>query len=382
MADHASFLKAILADPDDDSLRLIFADWLEEHGDPLGEFIRTQYALLESDLDPATSWKLLQRERELKSEHGVAWAGPIAALAMSYDFRKGFVEEIGIDAKHFVEQAASLFDAAPIRRLTPCNTTLYLTEFLQCPQLERLAALSFIGTDLGDDGAMLIAQSPYLCGLRELYLETNLIELPGARALAEAPALAPLTELHLEGNPIGDLGAEAIVNAVQPRQLTKLGLVACDIGETGGKLIGGSPRLAQIRCLNLGSNPLGNTGLRSLLASRYLGGLRVLVLHDTGINALGAQALARCAGLKNLRQLDLSRNPVSNLGAEALAQSPHLADLEGLSLRETHVGNTGALALAASAFLQKLKWLILPTLSDEPTRQRLRERFGGRVTFA
>jgi hypothetical protein len=86
--------------------------------------------------------------------------------------------------------------------------------------------------------------------------------------------------------------------------------------------------------------------------------------------------------LKNLRQLDLSRNPVSNLGAEAIAQSPHLADLEGLSLRETHVGNSGALALVASPHLQKLQWLILPTLVGEEVRERLRARFGGRVTFA
>src|SRR5947209_1506964 len=35
-----AFLEAIEANPDDDTLRLIYADWLEEQGDPLGEFIR------------------------------------------------------------------------------------------------------------------------------------------------------------------------------------------------------------------------------------------------------------------------------------------------------------------------------------------------------
>ncbi len=37
-----SFLEVIAADLDDDAPRLVFADWLEEHGDPCGEFIRVQ----------------------------------------------------------------------------------------------------------------------------------------------------------------------------------------------------------------------------------------------------------------------------------------------------------------------------------------------------
>ncbi len=40
-----SFLAAILADPSDETPRLIYADWLEERGDSRGEFIRIQCAL-------------------------------------------------------------------------------------------------------------------------------------------------------------------------------------------------------------------------------------------------------------------------------------------------------------------------------------------------
>jgi uncharacterized protein (TIGR02996 family) len=43
MADHAGFLEAIGDEPDDDTPRLIYADWLEEHGEPeRAEFIRLQ----------------------------------------------------------------------------------------------------------------------------------------------------------------------------------------------------------------------------------------------------------------------------------------------------------------------------------------------------
>src|SRR5438105_8701061 len=36
------FLRAIAEEPGDEGARLVFADWLEERGDPLGEFLRNQ----------------------------------------------------------------------------------------------------------------------------------------------------------------------------------------------------------------------------------------------------------------------------------------------------------------------------------------------------
>ena len=38
-----AFLQAIRDAPDDDAPRLIYADWLDERGDPRGEFIRVQW---------------------------------------------------------------------------------------------------------------------------------------------------------------------------------------------------------------------------------------------------------------------------------------------------------------------------------------------------
>lgn len=44
-ADHAAFLAAVVAAPADDLPRLVYADWLDERGDPRGEFIRVQVEL-------------------------------------------------------------------------------------------------------------------------------------------------------------------------------------------------------------------------------------------------------------------------------------------------------------------------------------------------
>src|SRR5262249_52726206 len=39
------FLRAVFHQPDDDTLRLIYADWLEERGDPRGDFLRLEVEL-------------------------------------------------------------------------------------------------------------------------------------------------------------------------------------------------------------------------------------------------------------------------------------------------------------------------------------------------
>ncbi len=40
MTDEQAFLKAILEQPDDNARKLVYADWLEEHGDARGEYLR------------------------------------------------------------------------------------------------------------------------------------------------------------------------------------------------------------------------------------------------------------------------------------------------------------------------------------------------------
>src|SRR3954451_9822955 len=40
MTDERGFLTAILEHPDDDGCKLAYADWLDEQGDPRGEYLR------------------------------------------------------------------------------------------------------------------------------------------------------------------------------------------------------------------------------------------------------------------------------------------------------------------------------------------------------
>jgi uncharacterized protein (TIGR02996 family) len=49
MSDDLGFLRALLASPDDNNLRLVYADWLEDHDDPRAAFLRLEVALHQTD---------------------------------------------------------------------------------------------------------------------------------------------------------------------------------------------------------------------------------------------------------------------------------------------------------------------------------------------
>src|SRR5438552_3731260 len=83
MTDDPGLLRAILDDPDDDGLRLVYADWLEEHGEPeRAEFIRVQLELEPHRfaIDRPRVRQLLAREAELLDRYEDQWLGP-AVLA-------------------------------------------------------------------------------------------------------------------------------------------------------------------------------------------------------------------------------------------------------------------------------------------------------------
>ena len=130
MTDRDGFLAAIIAQPDDDVPRLVYADWLDEHGDPeRAELIRVQCELErlpEPEIKtmgvprddprwhrdgfcpkcPCRYHALRRRERELlKAKHPIetGWTNQvvwgrsvdhIATVPYCVEFHRGFVEVI------------------------------------------------------------------------------------------------------------------------------------------------------------------------------------------------------------------------------------------------------------------------------------------------
>jgi carbon storage regulator len=82
--EEAAFFQAIAADPGDEDIRLVFADWLEERGDPLGEFLRTQCRLASLPLGNSDRQGLEKRSQVLWAKHGTAWRASLPGVLWSF----------------------------------------------------------------------------------------------------------------------------------------------------------------------------------------------------------------------------------------------------------------------------------------------------------
>src|SRR5262245_38736778 len=117
MTDHEAFLRGILQHPDDDAPRQVYADWLEERGDPRGEFIRVQCELARLPPDDPRWDALEQREFDLLRAHETEWTKDIKSIVSEWQFHRGFVDTVSMGARMFVDHAAKLFGRAPVRTI-------------------------------------------------------------------------------------------------------------------------------------------------------------------------------------------------------------------------------------------------------------------------
>jgi uncharacterized protein (TIGR02996 family) len=96
----AALLAAVYARPADDAPRLVYADWLQERGDPRGEFIALQFQRLRGVLDGDGE----KRERALLRQHLRAWLGANLSKVVSPQkglrFERGFPVAIRLADQH------------------------------------------------------------------------------------------------------------------------------------------------------------------------------------------------------------------------------------------------------------------------------------------
>jgi uncharacterized protein (TIGR02996 family) len=91
---HDRALEAAIANaPEDLGGYLVYADWLQQHGEPRGELIVVQHALASAPHDAA----LRAREATLFAEHGDRLLGPLALVGDArIDWHCGFVRALDL----------------------------------------------------------------------------------------------------------------------------------------------------------------------------------------------------------------------------------------------------------------------------------------------
>src|SRR4051812_28854437 len=105
MSQEQAFFDDIRDHPDDDTPRLVLADWLEEHGQPeRAELIRVQIELARGDLDPTSEQQWRKREAALWKKHSRVWARSLRAILSEVRFQRGFLDQVTMDAHRFLHQ--------------------------------------------------------------------------------------------------------------------------------------------------------------------------------------------------------------------------------------------------------------------------------------
>jgi uncharacterized protein (TIGR02996 family) len=290
-----SFLQAIRQAPQDDAPRLIFADWLEEHGDPRGPFVRSQCQRVRlRDHDPRAA-ALLEEETRLLKRHAAVWLGPLHQRGLAPEFHRGLLY-VRVDVETFLS--------------------------IDWPALTETQTWDWI-------------ESVHVRFRGEV----------GVEALAESPALAAFTALDLSWNGLGDGGVEALAASPHLKQLRSLDLRFTGIGRDGIAALAHSPNLAGLTALKLDDNYLGDGDITPLTDSPRWANLASLHLRWNHIGPAGALHLAGAIGLPNLAVLSLGNNDVDDEGAAALAAATGLPKLNTLYLEYNPIGAAAAAAL-------------------------------------
>lgn len=200
------FFHAIQQNPEDDALRLMFADFLEEQGEAQAtahaELIRTQVRLtaLATDAPNAAEQaaKLTAHQDELLARWQRVWLGDWGEILHGWTFRRGLVEAIQTDASDFLDHAPEWFSAWPtltVAKLTEAGH--FLPELAASPWLAHLRGLDLSNNGIDAEALVYFMASRFVSLLQGLDLSDNPIGPRGAALLASSRSLEELTELHL-----------------------------------------------------------------------------------------------------------------------------------------------------------------------------------------
>ena len=392
MADHVDFLQAILANSDEDAPRFIYADWLEEQGDPRGELIRLLCTLAPLGLWDPRRQGIEQQAQALLKRHGAQWLGDLNDMARAWKFERGLpvltltatdflrhgqrLGEAGVQSVRLIDVKPHVADLAACPHLGQLSRLDVAEQFIlndgdiallaASPYLKNLTALEIGYNPIGDIGLGALAASPYLGNLTRLGVSFCQITPKGIAALAASQYVRGLRHLSLDKNPLENQGVAVLAAWPGLEQLTHLDLSSTTLGYDGARALLTTPYLHQLEALSLGNNRLGQAkwfgtdGLASLFHQAEFPHLSRLMLGNNELYDQTIMALATAPMLASVKELYLAANQISDAGIVVLAGSPRVARLEGLVLgRNGNITQIGAKALASSPHLTGLRYLSL-----------------------
>lgn len=338
---------ALVENPDDLATHYAYADYLQELGDPRGEFIQLQLALEDTQRSEPERRKLQERAKELLQEHQREWLGILADDLLTtsekwewawprlvppteHKFARGWLDSLALRDSENLGRCTglgSLLCLAPEARLMRKLILEYddglIEALLDSPFLLNLRIFQLCGTMSVCHDPSLAMQSPLLPELiaklpriEELCLFAQGYDVARLFTLSNLSSLRILQVYHLaERHPLEVLAANGALGNLTHLLFHPYG--SC-IDLTGVRALVNSRHLRSLMHLQLHRSDLGDVGCTEIVTSGILKRLKLLDLRHGEITDAGARILADCPDLQQLELLDIERNALTQSGIDAL----------------------------------------------------------------
>lgn len=229
MDEREVLLRAVAANPDEDTPRLMYADLLDELGGDANA-ARARLIRIQIDLarNPGRSWFAnsgrLSDASRLAGQFADVWLDELPKWAAESarkqrlradDFPRGFLETYHVAPGTFAAQGDQLLDLAPVTRVVAGQfpKPRVVQEFFAAPVLQRVRVLA-LPESHGDTVAGAVKTSKVLGNLEELDLSGSNLTDAGARALAQAADLGNLHTLTVRSRSLSEQGVSALLAAL------------------------------------------------------------------------------------------------------------------------------------------------------------------------
>ena len=283
-------LDDIRQQPDDPSLRLILADWLEDHAQHPADRARAEILRYQArgGAEPEV--------RRLQAMHGRAWLGPLEVFCQLVSCRGGLLS-VRVAGPSLVSQefqkllhtenwawVDELEIRPPLPARLPPPTLLQRISSLILPQMPAHAPVRIWVRSGGLQGVRQLDLSGWHGSFAEVQSIFDPLLLPGLRDLiyshtvhssrvVRAMLRLRLRRLVLSRAMLGDAEVEQLTQEPHLASVQELDLTDNAITDAGAFALADSPYLTHVQVLTLFGNPFGVDGRRRL---RERFGARVL----------------------------------------------------------------------------------------------------------
>ncbi len=325
----SALLKSVLASPDDDLPRLVYADWLDEHGDPdRAEFIRTQIELANlPDYDPRFR-ALEDREHELLNEHEQGWLGVTAVGLHEWEWRRGFVDEIATNCVRLCEPISGFTAEHPVTQVRCIGmgsvNPSYPADWIRADWSNVVKSLSVGGVHNAYDGLITFFTSGTLPRLRDLDFTSDRGGTDVCRVLWGWPGKKSLRSIRFgrrTNSWFGGFPTLAFTDLVKHSPLEHLTAFDAEIDTEALATLLSAPFAGTLKHLDISDNPIAPDAYRGFRQCHPNMRLDKLDVSGTPLAGISLEPLLNAASLQNLTKLEMNGCGSARRNMEVLSRS-------------------------------------------------------------